>query len=190
MKTFMQSLKVLALFTLLTGILYPLLVTAIVQVLFPVKANGSFVNSDGRVVGSSLIGQQFDSSIYFSSRPSAILYNPIPSGGSNLGITSAKLKLMADDRRRQFVHFNKLDSLTNVPAEMLFASASGLDPHISPQAARMQADRVARNRGFGYSEQLQLYRLIDSLTEKPQFLFLGESRVNVLLLNLETDRIK
>lgn len=190
MKIFIQSLRILVLFTLLTGILYPLLVTAIVQVLFPVKANGSFVSNEDRVIGSSLIGQQFDSSIYFWSRPSAISYNPLPSGGSNLGITSSRLKSQADERRSTFITFNGLDSLHAVPPEMIFASASGLDPHISPEATLLQADRVARARSFNHAEQLQLFRLIDSLTEKPQFLCLGESRVNVLLLNLKTDQIK
>ena len=103
-----------------------------------------------------LIGQQFDSTIYFSSRPSAISYNPLPSGGSNYGLTNAKLKNLVDGTKKQFIAFNQLDSLTVIPSEMLFASASGLDPHISPEAALLQVDRIAKARNFNNIQKAKL----------------------------------
>lgn len=170
--------------------MYPLLITGIAQIFFPEKANGSLIAAGNKTTGSRLIGQQFDSARYFSSRPSAISYNPLPSGGSNYGLTSSKLKQQVDERRQHFIEYNGLDSLTVIPSEMLFASASGLDPHISKQAAMLQADRVAKNRNFNDSQKQKLIRSIDSLSEGPQFLILGEERVNVLLLNLQVDKIR
>jgi|SRR5574344_1089698 potassium-transporting ATPase KdpC subunit len=190
MKGLWISLKIFLFFIILTGILYPLMITGIAQVVFPSEANGSLITRNEKVVGSELIGQQFDSIIYFSSRPSAVSYNTLPSGGSNLGLTSTKLKNLVDERKSRFLEFNRLDSLTAVPSEMLFASASGLDPHISPEAALLQVDRIANARGFNKSKKQQLIREIDALTEKPQFFCLGKSRINVLLLNLKTDEIK
>ncbi len=190
MKTLLISLKIFLTFTVLTGIIYPLFITGIAQVLFPEKANGSLLVRNSQVVGSKLIGQQFDSVIYFTSRPSVILYNPLPSGGSNYGLTNIKLKEIVAARRHTFCSFNQLDSLTAIPSEMLFASASGLDPHISPQAALLQVDRIANARNFNDLCKLKLINCIKNLTEGSQFLCLGEKRVNVLLLNLETDKIQ
>jgi K+-transporting ATPase ATPase C chain len=190
MKTLVLSIKVFLFFTVLTGIIYPLMISGFAQVLFPEKANGSLIIINNQTIGSELIGQQYDSNIYFISRPSAIDYNPLPSGGSNFGLTNSKLKKIVDERRKQFLIFNNLDSLTEVPSEMLFASASGLDPHISPLAAFLQVDRIAKARNFNESQKLQFEQLIRNQTESPQFLCLGKERVNVLLLNLETDKIK
>ncbi len=190
MKTLIISLKFLCLFTLVTGIIYPLTVTAIVRIMFPVKADGSLVIKDGQAIGSKLIGQEFESPVYFSSRPSSVSYNPLPSGGSNFGLTNQNLVNQVDERRRQFVLRNHSDPLTAVPSEMLFASASGLDPHISRESALLQADRVARERGYDDAQKQKLILCIEKLTEAPQFMILGEERVNVLLLNLETDKIK
>jgi K+-transporting ATPase ATPase C chain len=190
MRTIIISLKIFLFFTILTGIIYPLLVTGIVQVLFPGKANGSLISINDNTIGSELIGQQFDSAKYFSSRPSAISYNPMPSGGSNYGLTNLKLKNQVDERKRQFISVNESDSLTDIPSEMLFASGSGLDPHISPEAALMQVNRVAKARNFSSNQKQNLLQKIEELTEKPQFLVLGERRVNVLLLNLEVDKMK
>lgn len=187
MKTLIISLKIFLFFTILTGIIYPLLVTGLAQVIFPGKANGSLIVKNNRTIGSELIGQQFDSSIYFTSRPSAISYNPLPSGGSNYGLTSKKLKDLVNQRKRQFISFNQLDSLTIIPSEMLFASASGLDPHISPQAAFLQVNRIAKSRNLNSDQKQKLVLLIKNHTETPQFLYLGEERVNVLLLNLSLD---
>jgi potassium-transporting ATPase KdpC subunit len=190
MKTFIISLKIFLFFTVLTGIIYPLFVTGIAQVAFPFKANGSILVKNNQVIGSELIGQQFDSTIYFSSRPSAIGYNPLPSGGSNYGLTNPKLKKLVDERMHQFNSFNLLDSSAVVPSEMLFASASGLDPHISPEAALLQVDRVAKSRNFNAEKKQKLIACIKDLSESPQFLLLGEARVNVLMLNLRLDRIE
>lgn len=190
MKTIIISLKIFLFFTVLTGIIYPLLVTGIVQVVFPEQANGSLVFKGRKTIGSELIGQQFNNPVYFSSRPSAVSYNPLPSGGSNLGLSSIKLKKFVDSCRAQFIAFNRLDSLTPVPAEMLFASASGLDPHISPEAALLQVDRISSARGFNPDQKKELTRCIKELTEPSQFLCLGEERINVLLLNLATDNIR
>jgi K+-transporting ATPase ATPase C chain len=190
MKILFVSIKIFLFFTILTGIVYPLVVTGIAQLCFNSKANGSLIVRDGIKVGSELIGQQFDSAVYFISRPSAVLYNPIPSGGSNFGLTNSKLKLEVEERRKQFVEFNLLDSLTDIPSEMLFASASGLDPHISPRAALLQVSRIASKRNYSPSQKQKLIQLVHSLTEQPQFLCLGNARINVTLLNIETDRIK
>ena len=190
MKTLMISLKIFLFFTVLTGIIYPLVVTGIAQVVFPSKANGSLIVRNEKIIGSELIGQQFDSAVYFTSRPSAGLYNPLPSGGSNLGPTSSKLKSLVSERQNKFRTFNQLDSTTVIPSEMLFASASGLDPHISPEAALLQVNRIAQARRFNDSQKQQLIREIHKQTEKPQLFCLGEERINVLLLNLKTDEIK
>jgi K+-transporting ATPase ATPase C chain len=190
MKTIIISFKIFLFLTILTGIVYPLFITGITQILFPAEANGSLLFKDTRLIGSNLIGQQFDSAIYFSSRPSAISYNPLPSGGSNFGPTNAKLDSLVTERKKQFIIFNELDSLTIIPSEMLFASASGLDPHISPEAALLQVDRIIKARNFNKNQKQELIQCINNLAEVPQFLWLGEERINVLLLNLETDKIK
>jgi len=190
MKTIIISIKMFVFLTVLTGIIYPLLVTGIAQVLFPSRANGSIIIKHNKKTGSELIGQQFDSTIYFSSRPSAVLYNPLPSGGSNYGLTNTKLKDLVAIRRKQFIEFNGLDSLAVVPSEMLFASASGLDPHISPQAAILQVGRISKARNFNISQKNSLLKSIEELSEKPQYGCLGVQRINVLLLNLKTDAIK
>src|SRR5512145_2458780 len=118
MKTLIISLKIFLFFTILTGIVYPLLITGIAQAVFPFQANGSLITNNNKVIGSELIAQQFDSAIYFTSRPSAISYNPLPSGGSNYGLTNTKLKNLVCERKKQFIVFNQLDSLTVIPSEM------------------------------------------------------------------------
>lgn len=190
MKSLYIALKIFLFLTILTGFVYPLLVTGIVQLVFPYKANGSLIVNNNLVIGSKLIGQQFDTSIYFSSRPSAVSYNTLPSGGSNYSLTNNKLKNLVVERKSQFIIFNQLDSLSEIPSEMLFSSASGLDPHISPKAAILQLERIAKARKFEYKQHKQLEQLVKKLTEAPMFLFLGEERINVLLLNFETDKIR
>ncbi|MEI8204304.1 MAG: potassium-transporting ATPase subunit KdpC [Bacteroidota bacterium] len=190
MKTTIIALKIFLFFSVLTGIVYPLLITGIAQITFPDKANGSLIIKDNKTIGSELIGQLFDSTIYFSPRPSAISYNPLPSGGSNFGLTNAKLKHTVDSLAKQFLMVNQLDSQTAIPSEMLFASASGLDPHISPQAALLQVNRIAKARNFHSVQKQKLMQCIKDLTEKPQFFCLGEPRINVLLLNLDIDKIR
>jgi K+-transporting ATPase ATPase C chain len=190
MKTLIISLKIFLFFTVLTGIIYPLVVTGIAQAVFPSRANGSIIVRDNQKIGSELIGQQFDTVKYFTSRPSAVSYNPLPSGGSNYGLTNLKLKKLVSERKHQFIVVNQLDSLTSVPSEMLFASASGLDPHIPPEAAFLQVDRISKSRNFDMNQKQKLRQSIYDLTETPQFLFLGGERINVLLLNLKLDEIK
>jgi potassium-transporting ATPase KdpC subunit len=175
--------------TILTGIVYPVLITGIAQVLFPRNANGSLVFKDYKTVGSELIGQSFDSTIYFSSRPSATDYNPMPSGGSNFGLSNSKLINQVSERKSQFIAYNSLDSLTVIPSEMLFASGSGLDPHISPSATILQVERIVKARQFDSNKKEKLLEAINGLKEKPQYFIFGEERINVLLLNIELNKI-
>lgn len=186
----LKSLKYLIIMTLLTGLMYPLFITGLSQIFFPYRSNGSMIKKDGKLIGSELIGQKFDSSIYFWSRPSAVDYNPVPSGASNLGPTSDILKKLVSERQRIFRIKNELADSTTVPPEMLFASASGLDPHISPESAKLQVERIAKARNFNAEQKIKLEECINNLTEPHGMPILGEKRVNVLLLNLEADNIK
>lgn len=186
LKTIFPALRMLLVLTILTGVIYPLVITAAAQVLFPQQANGSLIRDGDTVLGSSLIGQYTNGDpCYFWSRPSATNYSALSSGGSNLALTSATLQTAVNERAAAFsTAHNLTNTRTPVPTEMLFASASGLDPHISPQAARLQVGRVAAARGL---DEAQLMTLIDGLVEAPQLGFLGQPRVNVLLLNLALD---
>lgn len=179
--------------TIITGIVYPLIVTILAQVIFPHKANGSLIRENGVIIGSELIGQRFDTSIYFWSRPSAVQYNPLPSGASNYGLTSKTLVSQVREREDRF-HRENFNSpplpgeglgVGSVPPEMIFASGSGLDPHISPEAAFMQVDRICGVRNFDEKQRSRVVEMIKKLTEKPQFNIFGDQVVNVLLLNLE-----
>ena len=184
------SIKIVLFFILLTGIIYPLTVTGIAQILFKEKANGSIVIIDGKAKGSILIGQQSDSLRYFSPRPSYISYNPMPSGGSNIGLTNNKLRTQIIDRKKRLIGYYGLNPNTVVPSEMLFSSASGLDPHIPPEAALLQTDRISENRKFSEEQRKELAELISKLTEEPEFHLFGQRRINVFLLNLGIDTIR
>ncbi|HLP74832.1 MAG TPA: potassium-transporting ATPase subunit KdpC [Bacteroidales bacterium] len=190
MKTIIISIKIFLIFTILTGFVYPIAVTGISRIFFPEKSAGSLIYKNNIAVGSSLIGQSFDTAIYFSSRPSAVNYKPLPSGGSNLGMTSENLRNTVKERIDHFLKINKIDSSANIPSEMIYASGSGLDPHISLKSALLQQDRVASSRNFSDIQRKQLSELIKKHTEPPQFNLLGETRINVLLLNLDVDKIK
>jgi len=183
------ALRFLAAMTILTGLIYPFLMTGVSQIFFPSKANGSLIMKDDKIIGSELIGQKFDSTIYFWSRPSAIGYNPIPSGASNFGPTSKALKKQVADRRLLFATQHSISDTLSIPKEMILASASGLDPHISPKAALMQVDRIVKSRQLNSTQKQKLMESIAALSEGPQFSILGENRINVLLLNLELDKL-
>ena len=184
------AIKFLLIMTVLTGVIYPFFMTGLAQLVFPAKANGSLVKAGGKNIGSELIGQKFDSSIYFWSRPSAIDYNPIPSGASNLGPTSDELKKQVAERRRLFAANNSISDTSVIPIEMLFASASGLDPHISPEAVLLQLERVAMARNLNETQKQKVQQLIKNKTEVPRFLFFGGRRINVFELNLALESIK
>jgi len=183
------SLKLLLIMTILTGLVYPVVMTGLAQITFPSKANGSLIVKDHKIIGSKLIGQKFDSTIYFWSRPSANDYNPIPSSASNYGPTSAVLKQQVEARRHMFAVKNDIRDTISIPKEMIFASGSGLDPDISPEAAMLQLKRVAYGRKFNESQKLKTLMLIKSLTKGPQFSIFGEPRINIFQLNLALDNL-
>jgi K+-transporting ATPase ATPase C chain len=181
-----SALTMLAILTLLTGLVYPLAVTGLAQLLFPHQANGSLVVRDGKVIGSEFIGQYFDQPEYFWSRPSVTSpfpYNAAASSGSNLGPTNPALNEAVKGR---VAALRAVDPGNDnpIPVDLVTASGSGLDPHISLAAAAFQVGRVARARGL---EEGVVERLVMQYTEGRQFALLGESRVNVLKLNLALD---
>lgn len=180
------AFRMMLVMTVFTGLIYPGMVTAVCQVFFPRQANGSLLRVNGRAVGSVLIGQNFTMPEYFHPRPSAAGngYDPTASGGSNFGPTNQKL---IDRVKASIVQFRKENPGYKgpIPADIVTASASGLDPEISPASAYAQAPRIAEDRSVSRSE---VTRLIQEYTERSQFGFLGEPRVNVLEINLALDR--
>lgn len=175
-------------FMVLTGIAYPLLTTAAAQLLFPDQARGSLIERDGKVIGSRLIGQHFSQPQYFHGRPSLTgdhPYNGGASGASNQGVLSSKLLASVAERSQAYRAANGLAADAPVPVDAVTASGSGLDPHISPANARLQASRVAQARKLPQQEVLQL---VEQSTLGRQVGILGEPRVNVLKLNLALDR--
>jgi len=184
---FYTSFKALALFTVLLGIVYPLLVTLVGQLLFYRQSNGSIVLNNNKVVGSMLIGQKFENDKYFTSRPSSIDYNPFPSGGSNLSITDRRLIEDFQTRKKNFINNNSIDKDDAIPSEMLFASGSGVDPHISKLSALMQLNRISAKRNL---DKTKLTAIIDSLSSKRIIGLFGDEYVNVLELNLTLDGLK
>jgi K+-transporting ATPase ATPase C chain len=190
-KLVLQSIRQTLLWTIVAGIAYPLVITLIAQVVFKDQANGSLVTRDGKIVGSALLAQQFQGTNYFWPRPSACTYGSSASGlvassGSNLGPTSGTLQTNVNNNLAAFISGNNLPTNTVVPPDMVFASASGLDPHISPEAARLQIARVAASRA---ASEEKIRALVDKFTEPPQWGFLGQARVNVLLLNVALDEM-
>ena len=180
------ALRMLVVLTALTGIVYPLVMTGIAQVAFPRAANGSLISANGKTLGSELIGQPFDDPKYFWSRPSATSpqpYNGAASGASNQGARNPALADAVKDRVKALRDADP-DNKAPVPVDLVTASGSGVDPHISPAAAQYQLARVARVRGLAPAD---VAKFVDQATEGRQFVFLGEPRVNVLKLNLLLD---
>jgi potassium-transporting ATPase KdpC subunit len=191
------ALVVLIALTLVTGLVYPLVMTGIAQVIFPRQANGSMIERDGKVVGSELIGQVFESDKYFHGRPSATTapdpkdptktvpapYNAANSGGSNLGPSN---KALIDRVKDDVAKLQKENPSAPVPADLVTTSASGLDPNISPEAALFQVPSVAKARKL---PEERIRRLVEDYTEGRFLGLLGEPRVNVLLLNLALDHL-
>jgi potassium-transporting ATPase KdpC subunit len=177
-KQFISSVKLFLFFTILLGFAYPLASTLIAQSFFAEKANGSLIYKDKIIIGSELLSQKTTQNHYFWPRPSASDYGAVPSGASNLSLTSKKLQDSIRDRASQgFSH------------DLLFSSASGLDPHITKDAANSQISRIAESRNLNENQQKQLLELLEKAIEKRQFGFLGEERINVLKLNLELDNL-
>lgn len=183
-KLTLQSIRQLLVWTAMTGIYY-LVLTFAFQLMFPRQANGSLIEKDGKIVGSELIAQQFQGPKYFWPRPSAGGYGTMPSGASNLGPTSAALQTNVQNNLKALREAHKLPADAPVPSDLVFTSASGVDPHISPEAARFQIARVAAARGISADA---VTSLVDKAIEPAQWGFLGEPRVNVLLLNLALDK--
>lgn len=178
-----RAVLAVALLSILLGGIYPLAVWGIGQLLFPRQANGSLLERENEIGGSALVAQPFTSPAYFHPRPSAVDYavSGVKSGGSNLGPLSRRLHEQAKTRIRNYRKENRLPAASRIAADAVSASASGLDPHISPANAIAQADRIARARGI---KKEQVLRLIELHREGRQLGILGEERVNVLRLNL------
>ena len=175
----LPSIRAIVVLTVLTGVLYPLGITAVSQVALSKEAHGSLVSKDGKLVGSELLAQKFESPKYFHRRPSAADFGTVASGASNQGFTSAKLRDAVNERRAAIGK--------DAPSDLLYASGSGLDPHISPEAASYQAAGVAQARGISPDV---VNALVAKSIEAPQLGFLGQPRVNVLLLNQALDELK
>lgn len=186
-KIIFRPLMVLLILSLLTGVAYPLLITGLGQILFSKQANGSIIVKDGKAVGSELIAQPFTQKRYFQSRPSAVDQVSANSSGSNFGPTSAKLIDSVKQRIATVCQLNPSVEQKNIPADLVLASASGLDPHLSPTSALLQVDRIAQERNISKESVIAL---INFNVEKQQLGFLGGWRVNVLKLNLALDAIE
>lgn len=198
LKELRPALALLILFTVLTGVIYPFVTTGIASVLFPYQARGSLIERDGKVIGSTLIGQSFTEARYFQGRPSATVasdpadptktiaapYNAANTGGSNLGPTS---KALVERMTSDVETLKPQNPGAQVPTDLVTTSASGLDPHISPDGALFQVPRVAKARGL---PEARIRELVERQTEDRTFGILGEPRVNVLALNLALDALK
>jgi len=186
LKNLQTSVVLLLILTVITGLIYPLLITAIAQLVFPAQANGSLILQRGSVIGSELIGQPFSDPRYFWSRPSATVpfpYNASASSGSNLGPLNPALLDAVRQRAKDLRTADSSNAMT-IPVDLVTASGSGLDPHISVMAALYQVPRVARTRGL---TEERVRNLVERHIEGRQLGVLGEARINVLLLNISLD---
>lgn len=183
-------LRVFLFLTLLTGVLYPLVVTLVSQVFWHHAANGSFLAVKERIVGSRYIGQQFVDKKYFWPRPSSIDYLPMPSGGSNLGPTNPLLQKQVKERAAKLIEAHLGSSLATIPRDLLYASGSGIDPDISLEAALFQVDRVMKARGLDVKEKGKLVSIIDKISKSSLDRYFGVHYVNVLELNIALDGMK
>jgi K+-transporting ATPase ATPase C chain len=182
MKDIAVSIRFFLFWTLLLGVVYPLFCTGVAQIFFTKQAGGGILSRGGQIIGAELIGQKFESDKYFWGRPSAVDYNPLPSGGSNAGPTSDAFKKSTLERAAKLKASNP--GMGEPPQDLVFASASGLDPHVSPEAASYQAPRIAGERALPLAV---VQALIADATLGRQWGLFGEPRVNVLLLNLALD---
>jgi K+-transporting ATPase ATPase C chain len=185
----MPALRLLVALSILCGGFYPVLVTLIGRGVFPEKSEGSFIIRGEHVIGSQWIGQKFVSPKYFWGRPSSVDNNPLPSGGSNLGPTSAALLKAVRERDAALRSAHGTPAGVQLPKDLLFASASGLDPEISPEAAYFQVDRIVKAREFNETQKQRLLDLIASEIVRPDLGFLGEPRINVVQLNMKLDEL-
>jgi K+-transporting ATPase ATPase C chain len=190
LKLTIQSIRQTIVWSVVCGVIYSIFITVICQLCFPHQANGSLVERDGKIIGSQWLAQQFQGSNYFWPRPSACTYGTGPTGivassGSNLGPTSGQLQTNVQNNLAAFRSGNNLATNADVPVDMVFASASGLDPDISPEAARLQVVRVAAARGM---PEDKVKALVERFVQPPQWGFLGQARVNVLMLNVALDQ--
>ncbi len=182
-KSLTQVTKIFIIIIILTGVIYPLIVSGISLLFFKYEATGSILEG----AGSKLIAISLDSNIYFIPRPSASSYNTVPSGASNLSPDSKQIKAFSDSMKTAYRKFNLLDNKSEIPPDAISTSGSGLDNDISPANAYLQAERIAKARGFDGSKKKKLYDLI--LSQIETFIIFGEQRVNVLKLNIELNKL-
>jgi potassium-transporting ATPase KdpC subunit len=186
MKEIKNAILIFMLFTILLGIIYPLTITGVSQLAFPVQANGNMIKENGKIVGSQLIGQNFSTPAYFHGRPSVIDYNSSTSSGSNLGPTNQKLINNITQRIKQVKAEDILSANSKVPADLVLASASGLEGYIYVNSALIQVPRIARARGLSESEVVALIKN----NQENTFFGFGKEIVNILKLNIALDNLK
>lgn len=185
MKNILIAIKLFIALTIITGILYPLSMTVFAQLFFKEKSNGSLIYKGKNCIGSELIGQKFFSPDFFWGRPSAIDNNPFPSGASNMNPVGEKLKEQVQLRVDTIRKYHGKMPIQSIPKDLLFASASGVDPHISPEAVYSQIERVCKYRNFNENQKKKLYNAVQSSIESNDLIIGGQSKINVFRLNIK-----